>query len=51
VVRNPAQHQQVLEAISDFARGLGYLVAGQMSSPIQGAKGNREFLLYLRRNG
>jgi len=51
VVRDPAQHQQVLEAISDFARGLGYLVAGQMSSPIQGAKGNREFLLYLRRNG
>jgi len=51
VVRDPAQHQQVLDAISDFARELGYLVAGQMPSPIQGAKGNREFLLYLRRNG
>ena len=51
VVRDPAQHQQVLDAISDFARELGDLVAGQMPSPIQGAKGNREFLLYLRRNG
>jgi len=51
VVRDPAQHQQVLDAISDFARELGYLVAGQMPSPIQGAKGNREFLLHLRRNG
>src|SRR5205814_6248109 len=35
VVRDPMQHQQVLEAISDFARELGYLVAGQMPSPIQ----------------
>jgi len=51
VVRDPMQHQQVLEAISDFARELGYLVAGQMPSPIQGAKGNREFFLDLRRNG
>ena len=51
VVRDPMQHQQVLEAINDFARELGYLVAGQMPSPIQGAKGNREFFLYLRRNG
>jgi len=51
VVRDPAQHQQVLDAISDFARELGDLVAGQMPSPIQGAKGNREFLLHLRRNG
>ncbi|TMF84772.1 MAG: TlyA family RNA methyltransferase, partial [Chloroflexi bacterium] len=37
VVRDPAQHQQVLDAISDFARELGYLKAGQMPSPIQGA--------------
>jgi len=51
VVRDPMQHQQVLEAINDFARELGYLKAGQMPSPIQGAKGNREFFLYLRRNG
>ena len=51
VVRDPEQHQQVLGAVGDFARQLGYLVAGQMPSPILGAKGNREFLLYLRRNG
>ena len=51
VVRDPEQHQQVLGAVGDFARQLGYLVAGQMPSPILGAKGSREFLLYLRRNG
>jgi len=51
VVRDPEQHQRVLYAITDFARGLGYVVEGQLPSPILGAKGNREFFLYLRRNG
>ena len=51
VVRDPEQHQRVLNAITDFARELGYVVAGQLPSPILGAKGNREFFLYLRRNG
>ena len=51
VVRDPEQHQRVLYAITDFARELGYVVAGQLPSPILGAKGNREFFLYLRRNG
>src|SRR5438093_3261492 len=51
VGRDTAQQQEVIDALSDFARELGYLVPGQVPSPIQGAKGNREFLLYLRRNG
>src|SRR5207248_8607134 len=37
VVRDPAQHQQIIDAISDFARELGYVKAGQMPSPTQGA--------------
>lgn len=51
VVRDAAQHQQLLSELSDFATEIGYTVAGQMPSPILGAKGNREFLMYLRRNG
>lgn len=51
IVHNPAQHEQVLSELSRFAAEDGYRVAGQIPSPILGAKGNREFLMYLRRNG
>jgi 23S rRNA (cytidine1920-2'-O)/16S rRNA (cytidine1409-2'-O)-methyltransferase len=47
VVRRPEQHQLVLDELRAFAIALGYGVAGTMPSPIQGAKGNREFFLYL----
>jgi 23S rRNA (cytidine1920-2'-O)/16S rRNA (cytidine1409-2'-O)-methyltransferase len=49
VVRDAAQHEQVLSELSRFAPEIGYEVAGQIASPILGAKGNREFLMYLRR--
>jgi 23S rRNA (cytidine1920-2'-O)/16S rRNA (cytidine1409-2'-O)-methyltransferase len=48
VVRDPAQHDQVLNELRRFAGEIGYEVAGQIPSPVLGAKGNREFLLYLR---
>ena len=48
VVRDPAQHDQVLSELRRFAGEIGYEVAGQMPSPVLGAKGNREFLLYLK---
>jgi len=48
VVRDPAQHDQVLDDLRRFAGEIGYEVAGQIPSPVLGAKGNREFLLYLR---
>ena len=51
VVRNPEQHRQVLSELKHFAEQNGYTIAGETPSPILGAKGNREFLLYLRRNG
>jgi 23S rRNA (cytidine1920-2'-O)/16S rRNA (cytidine1409-2'-O)-methyltransferase len=51
VVRDPEQHREVVRSLAQFAGGIGYTVAGEIPSPIVGAKGNREFLLYLKRNG
>ncbi len=51
VVRDPEQHREVVSGLSRFAREIGYTVAGEIPSPIEGAKGNREFLLYLKRHG
>lgn len=51
VVRNPDQHRQVLTELRHFAEEIGYTIAGEIPSPVLGAKGNREFLLYLRRDG
>jgi 23S rRNA (cytidine1920-2'-O)/16S rRNA (cytidine1409-2'-O)-methyltransferase len=48
VVRDPEQHHQVLDELRGFAGEIGYEVAGQIPSPVLGAKGNREFLLYLK---
>ena len=51
VVRDPEQHRAVVSGLSQFATEIGYTVAGEIPSPIVGAKGNREFLLYLKRHG
>ena len=51
VVRDVEQHRRVLGEIRKFAEDAGYEVAGEIPSPILGAKGNREFLLHLRRRG
>jgi 23S rRNA (cytidine1920-2'-O)/16S rRNA (cytidine1409-2'-O)-methyltransferase len=51
VVRDPEQHRRVLTEFRQFAEEIGYEIAGEIPSPIVGAKGNREFLLYLRRSG
>ena len=48
VVRDRAQHDQVLNELRRFAAEIGYQVAGQIPSPVLGTKGNREFLLYLK---
>ena len=47
VVRDPAQHARVLEAIETFSRGLGLTVLGRCDSPLIGPAGNREFFLQL----
>ncbi len=49
VVRDPALRQQALDhAIAEAAR-LGLSPRGSLDSPVAGAKGNREILLYLIR--
>ena len=49
IVRRPEQHDAVLLELRAFAATAGYTVAGQMESPILGARGNREFFLFLKR--
>jgi 23S rRNA (cytidine1920-2'-O)/16S rRNA (cytidine1409-2'-O)-methyltransferase len=47
VVRDPAQHGQVLLRLGAFAEANGLWPAGVVASPLRGAKGNREFFLHL----
>jgi 23S rRNA (cytidine1920-2'-O)/16S rRNA (cytidine1409-2'-O)-methyltransferase len=47
VIRDPAVHQQVLLEIQDFAKEEGFGVMGLIPSPLLGAKGNQEFLIWL----
>jgi 23S rRNA (cytidine1920-2'-O)/16S rRNA (cytidine1409-2'-O)-methyltransferase len=49
VVRDPELHAQVVERTRTFSEGLGCEVLGLTESPIQGPKGNREFLIHLRK--
>ncbi|HYM50178.1 MAG TPA: TlyA family RNA methyltransferase [Candidatus Limnocylindrales bacterium] len=51
IVRRPEQHEAVLQGLRAFATGLGYAVIGECPSPILGARGNREFFLFLRPTG
>ena len=48
IVREPAKRLRALEAVSEFARQAGFIVAGSILSPVVGAEGNQEFLLYLQ---
>ena len=45
IVRDPELHQAACRRVGDAVRQLGYETA-VMESPILGAEGNREFLLY-----
>ena len=49
VVRDPEQHAQVVEKIKQLASQLGCRVMNLCESPILGPKGNREFLIHLRK--
>lgn len=48
IVRDPAVHLRVLQAVAEAAGGSGFGVFGVLPSPIPGADGNREFFLWLR---
>ena len=47
IVRSEKVRQEVVEKVKAEAQGLGFTVSGLIVSPIKGADGNVEFLLYL----
>lgn len=47
VIKDETIQNEVLGDIKKFAENLGYIIKGVTTSPIKGAKGNKEFLLYL----
>ena len=47
VIRDPALHQQACQRVEDAVRRLG-LRSDIIPSPVLGAEGNQEFLLYAR---
>jgi 23S rRNA (cytidine1920-2'-O)/16S rRNA (cytidine1409-2'-O)-methyltransferase len=51
VVRNPEVHKKVVEEIKEFCMGVGLSVIGVCESPLLGPKGNREFFIYLSKQG
>ncbi|MGA3161259.1 MAG: TlyA family RNA methyltransferase [Terracidiphilus sp.] len=50
IVRDPEAHQLAINRVADCVRSLGWQVVETIPSPITGAEGNREFLLYARRS-
>ena len=48
VVRDPRLHERVIAELDAFFRSQRFDILGLCSSPIQGPKGNREFLMHLR---
>jgi 23S rRNA (cytidine1920-2'-O)/16S rRNA (cytidine1409-2'-O)-methyltransferase len=48
VVRDTKLHQNVVDRISQFSRGLALDVRGVIESPLLGPKGNKEFFIHLR---
>jgi len=44
IVKDPLQHQRVIDEVNTFAQSLGLNVIGVIESPITGADGNVEFL-------
>jgi 23S rRNA (cytidine1920-2'-O)/16S rRNA (cytidine1409-2'-O)-methyltransferase len=50
IVRDPEAHKLAVDKVADCVRSLGWDVVETIPSPITGAEGNREFLLYARRS-
>jgi 23S rRNA (cytidine1920-2'-O)/16S rRNA (cytidine1409-2'-O)-methyltransferase len=49
IVRDPEAHQLAIDRVADCIQSLNWEVVETIPSPITGAEGNREFLLYARR--
>lgn len=48
IVRDPEAHRQAVEKVAASVESLGWQVVESIPSPITGAEGNKEFLLYAR---
>ena len=48
VVRDPAVHERVIERVTQALAAAGLFRAGLTPSPVTGAEGNVEFLMYLK---
>ncbi len=51
IVRDPAVHSRVLDAVAEAAHQVGLERIATAASPIEGAEGNREFFMLLARRG
>ncbi len=49
IVRDPEAHKIAIDRVAACVASLGWEVAGTIPSPITGAQGNREFLMYARK--
>jgi 23S rRNA (cytidine1920-2'-O)/16S rRNA (cytidine1409-2'-O)-methyltransferase len=49
IVRDPEAHQIAIAKVADCLQSLGWRVVETIPSPITGAEGNHEFLLYAKR--
>jgi 23S rRNA (cytidine1920-2'-O)/16S rRNA (cytidine1409-2'-O)-methyltransferase len=49
IVRDPEAHKLAVAKVADCVRTLDWEVVETIPSPITGAEGNREFLLYAKR--
>lgn len=48
IVRDPEAHELAIAKVAECVRGLGWQAVEMIPSPITGAEGNREFLLYAK---
>ena len=48
VIKDPEIHKKVIEKIRTFSKDLGFIVGDISESAIKGAKGNKEFWIYLQ---
>ena len=51
IVRDPHLQELAVQKVRDFALGLDCFGQGIVESPVLGSKGNREFLIYLKKTG
>jgi 23S rRNA (cytidine1920-2'-O)/16S rRNA (cytidine1409-2'-O)-methyltransferase len=49
IVRDPEAHKVAVRKVADCVESLGWQVVESIPSPITGAEGNKEFLLYAKR--